>query len=86
VRQAMGLPLEQRALASDADVPGLTEQILRAQGVYPHPWFPPRPREAIQNPAVFRAVTLLANLGGSLALEAFRYGERMQDPPILVRR
>lgn len=86
VRQAMGLPIATRALASDADVPGLTEQILRAQGVYPHPWYPPRPRDAIQNPAVFRAVTLLANLGGSLALEAFRYGERMSDPPILVRR
>jgi HK97 family phage portal protein len=28
----------------------------------------------------------LANLGGSLSLEAFRYGEKMAEPPVLVRR
>lgn len=78
--------LDTRALASDSDVPGLTAQILAAQGVYPRPWFPPRPRDAIQNPAVYRAITMLANLAGSLTLEAFRYGEKMTEPPILVRR
>ena len=83
----MGLPLQTRALASDSDIPGLTEQILRATGGgYARPWIPPRPRDALGNPAVFRSITLLANLGGSLGLEAFRYGVRMDEPPILVRR
>lgn len=86
----MGLePAAQRALWSDSDVPGLTEQLLRVQGVYPgRPWLPPRPSEAESNPAIFRGLSLLANVSGSLSLEAFRLGARMDpmDSPALVRR
>lgn len=84
----MGLaPREERAIASDADVPGLTDQLLMAQGVYPgRPWLPPRPSDAMANPAIFRGVSLLANVAGSLSLEAFRNGARMPEPPALVRR
>jgi len=87
VRQLMGLePHETRSLASDADVPGLTAQLLAVQGVGLKPWLPTRPRDALSNPAVFRGVSLLSNVAGSLSLEAYRLGERMADAPALVRR
>lgn len=79
--------LEARSLASDADVPGLTAQLLRAQGIDPsRPWLPTQPGEAMANPAIFRGISLLANVGGSLTLEGYRLGERMLDAPALVRR
>lgn len=85
----MGLPpTETRALVSDADIPGLTAQLLAVQGVRSttEPWLPPRPRDAITNPAVFRCVALLSTVAGSLSLEAFRNGARMDEAPALVRR
>jgi HK97 family phage portal protein len=85
----MGLPPRaERALLSDADVPGLTEQLLAVQGVRSAttPWLPPRPRDAYTNPTVFRAVSLLSTVAGSLSLEAFRNGSRMEEPPTLIRR
>ena len=84
----MGLqPLEQRALASDADVPGLTAQIQRAFGSDPsRPWIRPAPSDAMANPAIFRGISLLANVAGSLTLEAYRNGARMDEPPALIRR
>jgi HK97 family phage portal protein len=79
-------PRETRSIASDADVPGLTAQLLAVQGVGLKPWLPTRPRDALSNPAVFRGVSLLANVAGSLSLEAFRLGDRMAEAPPLVRR
>lgn len=88
VRQAMGLePANARALVSDADTPGLTAQLLAVQGIYPgRPWLPPRPADAMANPAIFRGISLLSNVSGSLSLEAYRLGLRMPDAPPLVRR
>lgn len=91
VRQLMGLPApitQERALWSDSDVPGVTEQLLRAQGVRLYPWAAPNARQAIANPAVFRAVNLLASVGSSLTLEGYRNGARLPleaSPPLVTR-
>ena len=50
-------------------------------------WNVPSVDQAMSVPAVFRAVTMIANLIGSLALEAWRNGERMTaNIPVLVSR
>lgn len=80
--------LQTRALDSFVDHPGLTEQLLRVQGLSTAYWNPPNIREAMSVPAVFRAVTMIANLVGSLTLEAWRNGTvlRGQQVPTLVSR
>lgn len=50
--------------------------------LYPFPSI----REALGVPAIFRAVTLLANVAGSLPVQAFRDSLLMAEPPALVRR
>ena len=49
-------------------------------------WRTPSLREALGIPAVFRAVTMLSNIAGSLAIEAYRDGRRMPNPPRIVQR
>lgn len=78
--------LQTRALDSFVDHPGLTEQLLRIQGLSTSTWYPPSIKESLAVPAVFRAVTMIANLVGSLTLEAWRNGQRMDTPPPLVAR
>lgn len=56
------------------------------QGITPRPWTHPSIREALSVPAIFRAVSLISNLVGSFPLEAFRNGERMDNPPRIVQR
>jgi phage portal protein BeeE len=86
-------PLETRAIDSFADRPGLTDQLLTIQGLRTSSsWGPVGVREALQVPAVFRAVTLISNLMGTFSLEAWRNGIRMDglqgrpDPLRLVQR
>jgi len=43
-------------------------------------------REALSFPAVFRAVSMIASIIGSLTLEAYRNGQKMTDAPALVKR
>jgi HK97 family phage portal protein len=78
--------LQKRAIDSFVDHPGLTEQLLAVQGLSTTSWSPPSIREALAVPAVFRAVTMIANLVGSLTLQAWRNGQLMGTPPTLVAR
>lgn len=50
--------------------------------LYPFPTI----REALSVPAIFRAVTLLSNVAGSLPIQAYRNSVLMDEPPALVRR
>lgn len=66
----------------------LDDLLLRAQGLRNVPWRMPSVREALGVPAIYRAVSLIANTTGSLAMEAFRSGVKLSadDTPMLVRR
>ena len=82
------VPLKERAIDSFTDYPGLTEQLLAAQGLTARPWRAPSIRDAVGVPAIYRAVSLIANTTGSLSLLAYRKGVRMPDedrPRIIVR-
>ena len=78
--------LQTRAIDSFQDHPGLTEQLLAIQGLSATSWNPPSVREALAVPAVFRAVTFISNLVGSMTLEAWRNNVKMETPPTLVSR
>ena len=78
--------LQKRALDSFTEHPGLTEQLLRVQGKSLSDFYPPSIAEAMGVPAVFRAVTLISNLVGSLTMEAWRNKVRMDVAPVLVSR
>jgi HK97 family phage portal protein len=79
-------PLQTRAIDSFTDYPGLTEQLLAVQGLSSTSWAAPSVREALGVPAVFRAVSMISTLVGSLTLEAWRNGIKMTTPPALVSR
>lgn len=77
-----------RAIDSFLDHPGLTEQLLAAQGKSSKPWAPVSVDVALSNTAIFRAVTLLSTVGASLTLVAYRNGRRLraeETPPIVKR-
>jgi HK97 family phage portal protein len=81
--------LQTRAIDSFTDYPGLTEQLLALQGLSASEVAtPPSIREALSSPAIFRAVSMISNIVGSLTLEAWRNGVRMDDAtaPRLVKR
>lgn len=80
--------VQTRAIDSFTSYPGWSEQILAAQGLTSRPWRYPTIREALGVPAIFRAVALISNTTGSLALEAFRKGVKLPDDdiPRLVKR
>lgn len=83
-----GETLDYRAIDSFTDHPGLTEQLLAAQGLRASTFTPPSVRQVLGIPAVFRSVTLIANLVGMLALVAYRNGSRLAPEltPRLVQR
>lgn len=66
----------------------VSDLLLRAQGLTNRPWRAASIREAMGTPAIFRAVSLIQNTAGSLAMETFRNGARMPDDttPALVKR
>lgn len=81
-------PMQERAIDSFVDYPDLTTQLMAVQGLTPRPWRVASLKEALGVPAVFRAVTLIANTTGALSLEAFRNGARLSDtdrPRLIVR-
>ncbi len=80
--------LNTRAIDSFANYPGLTEQLLRVQGLSPRPWRAASIREALGVPAIFRAVALISNTTGSLAVEAYRKGRKLtdDDTPRVIQR
>lgn len=69
---------------TDDEFPDLETQLLRLQG-QPRPWRASSVREAMGVPAIFRSVSLIANVTGSLSLEAFRNGVRMTDQTTVPR-
>jgi HK97 family phage portal protein len=81
--------LQTRSIDSFTDYPGLTEQLLAIQGLSTEYWSTPSIRQAMAVPAVFRAVTLIANLIGSLTMQAWRNGtlltDRTQIPRLVIR-
>ena len=81
-----GKRLNALAIDSFVDHPGLTEQLLRVQGMSMLTWNPPSIQEALAFPAVFRAVSMIATLVGSLSMQAWRNGILMSVPPTLVSR
>ena len=54
----------------------------------PNAFHPPSITEALSVPAIFRAVTLISNTVGSLAMEGYRQGQRLrqEDSPRLIVR
>lgn len=74
------------AIDSFTDSPGLTEQLAAVQGIRLDSWSTPSIREALSVPAVFRAVSLIANTVGMLLMQAYRNGALMAEQPILVTR
>jgi phage portal protein BeeE len=88
-RQAIAQERTQtRAIDSFTNHPGLTEQLLAVQGIHNRPWRVASLREALGVPSNFRAVTLISNTVGSLAMEAYRKGERLdsEDTPRIIQR
>jgi HK97 family phage portal protein len=76
----------QFAIDSFVDHPGLTEQLLEVQGLTSVSWTPPSIREALSIPAVFRAVSFISTVVGSLTMEAWRNAVLMDTAPALVSR
>ena len=80
--------LQERAIDSFVDHPGLTEQLMAVQGLTPRPWRAAGLKEALGVPSIHRAVTLISNTVGMLSLNAYRKGARLDDddrPRIIVR-
>jgi HK97 family phage portal protein len=80
--------MQTRGIDSFVDHPGLNEQLLAIQGLTPRPWRPASVKEALGVPAILRAVTLIANTGGSMSMRAYRRGLRLPDeerPRVIVR-
>jgi HK97 family phage portal protein len=80
--------LEERAIDSFTDYPGLTEQLLAVQGLTPRPWRAASGKEALGVPSIFRAVSLISNTVGSLGVEAYRNGVLLNNenvPRIIAR-
>lgn len=80
--------LQTRSIDSFTDYPGLEAQLLAIQGLRAG-LSPPSIREAMAVPAVFRAVSMISNLIGSLSLQAWRNGtlltDRVQIPRLVTR-
>jgi HK97 family phage portal protein len=66
----------------------VSDLLLRSQGIRNQSWRAASIREAMGTPAIFRAVSLISNTTGSLAMETFRNGAKMPDDqtPSLVKR
>lgn len=79
-------PLQQRTAFLDA--PDMSTQIaaVRRTQQATRPWRLPSIIEALGVPAISRAVTLISNTTGSLAMQAFRDGATMPDVPRVVSR
>ena len=82
------LPLNERAIDSFTNYPDLETQLLAVQGLTARPWRAPSITDAVGVPAIYRAVTLIANTTGSLSLNAYRKGRRLsnEDRPRLIVR
>jgi HK97 family phage portal protein len=77
-------PMQQRSLGVVGMAP-VEDQIASLRRPA-QPWRLPSIAEALSIPANLRAVTLIANVTGSLSLEAFRNGARIDDRPRVIVR
>ena len=83
-----GTEVQARAIDSFTDHPGLTEQLMRIQGLTPRPWRPASLSEALGVPAIFGAVTLISKTIGSMAMRALRNEVELAPddrPRVIVR-
>ena len=78
-------PLQERSIDSFDTTTPLAIQ-LAALHAQPRPWRLPTITEALGVPAIQRAVTLIANTTGSLALQTFRNTELMSETPRVIIR
>ena len=79
---------QNRAIDSFTSYPDFDTQMLAVQGLHNRPWRAASIREALGVPSIFRAVALIANTTGSLAVEAYRKGVLLsaEDTPRIVQR
>jgi HK97 family phage portal protein len=78
-------PLQTRALESFSVT--LPDQIEAWHNRHaPSPWRPASIREALGVPAILRAVSLISNTTGSLAVRAYRNSVPLDEPPRIVSR
>jgi phage portal protein BeeE len=78
--------LTTRSIDSFVDEPGLTEQLLYAQGLRSTPYRAMGIRDALSIPAYLRAAQLVAGLIGGLPLLAYRNGQLLNPTPRIVAR
>lgn len=81
-----GRDLTTRALDSFTESPGLTEQLLAAQGLRSAPWRAMGIQEALSVPAIGRSCALLASLAGSLQMRSYYDGALENPTPRIVAR
>ena len=85
VRQFLALePMQERSIDTfDTTTPLATQ--LAALQAQARPWRLPSISEALGVPAIQRAVTLISNTAGSLAIEAYRSGVLTETPRVIAR-
>jgi HK97 family phage portal protein len=86
--QAKSERIVARGIDSFTEFPDWTTQTLAAFGLTARPWRFPSVQEALGVPPIFRAVSLISNTTGSLAVEAFRDGTKLEGadrPRVIVR-
>lgn len=89
-RTAMARIAKEGRTVTRADYPPLTQQIQDVWALrgWDHPWRSRSVRDALSSTAIFRAVALIANTVGSLAVETYRNGELLpadEAPPLVGR-
>ncbi|MGE5228142.1 MAG: phage portal protein, partial [Deltaproteobacteria bacterium] len=77
-------PWQERSIDTFDTTTPLATQLAALHG-QPRPWRLPSITEALGVPAIQRAVTLIANTTGSLALVGYRYGAKEETPRLVVR-
>jgi HK97 family phage portal protein len=80
--------VQTRAIDSYTTYPDWNQSILNAFGLSSRPWRAANINDALSVPAIFRAVSLISNTTGSLAMETYRNGQLLSslDAPRLVTR
>lgn len=67
-------PVETRDLDPSSSFPDWDTQVMAALGMWTGAWGPPTVTAALSSPSIFRAVSLISNTTGSLAVETYRDG------------
>lgn len=78
-------PMSDVQTRSVEEFPDLESQLANLQR-QPRPYRPASVQEALGVPAILRAVSLIAATTGSLSMEGFQRGARLDDAPRLIQR